>query len=109
MDAITLDTRAIMTKEPEKIAVAARQARAPTKTSKCEVVCYGCSGPNHLARDCLQGRAVEILDRSRRSMRVFRCDNVGHVVSEIISGNLSPKEVNEILTGRKCTDFVDPG
>lgn len=24
---------------------------------KCDIVCYNCSGPNHLARDCLQGCA----------------------------------------------------
>jgi len=96
MDGMTLGelvdrVRAIMadTEQPEEVVAATKPAPVPAEARRNEVVCYKCSGPNHLSRDCLQGRsdaAFEQSSRRLRTIRCFRCKKTGHIASEC-SGN----------------------
>ena len=97
LDEIVSRARAILADDGRvdnqtNVAAVAQQSKTevtpPAKQNPC-VVCYKCSGINHLAKDCLQGRqprAGEYARRSRSNMRCFRCNQPGHFASEC-SGN----------------------
>ena len=100
MDSLSLDeivsrARAIMSDDggykTRSAAVAQKSQAEITQAAKSSssVVCYKCSGINHLARDCLQGRQSGTWNRARKSrgsIRCYRCNMVGHLASEC-SGN----------------------
>lgn len=72
---------------------------------QCAVVthqrCFVCSGPNHLARDCLARRQSDTSGgagscgskRSRRKVKCFRCGGLGHFASAC-SGNERGEETS---------------
>lgn len=56
---LVTQARSIMTEKLEEIIAVGQYAHASTETRNCQITFYKCSGPNHLARDCLQERAEE--------------------------------------------------
>ena len=94
------------------------------------VICYKCSGPNHVARNCSVGgvRRPEVPDGARkfdREQRCFRCNKIGHISSvpgrrrrgEGVSASLLPEQVKNwqlpiakvLVDGRVCMALVNSG
>lgn len=79
------------------------------------MVCYRCSGPYHLARNCLQGCVKETIDQPyqlHQRIQYFQCNKAKHIATvsgkhlrrEVININLLSREVkNETLP---TTDII---
>ena len=52
--------------------------------------CFKCGGPNHFARHCWMNK------KEKRSVKCYRCDEVGHVASKCPVGKGEPTAGNEL-------------
>ena len=93
--------RAVMTDNEGPAEMAAASASRTPSESKMrsddrKFVCYRCSGPNHMARDCLQDRQEKSDSRMRkvrRKKRCYRCGGLGHVALQC-QGNAKGEEAS---------------
>ena len=49
------------------------------KSHQCDVTCFRCGGPNHLASDCMQRSSVRHW-KERSSIRCHLCNKTGHLM-----------------------------
>ena len=134
MDAMTLSqlldrARAILTdseESEEPVVAAAQRSRTdpeepPNDRRSSDIVCYRCSGLNHMARNCTQRHSTPSTrhqrvrtspsdkpsgsgDRARstrREVRCFRCGTTGHIASECQGNAAGDRTLAPVLFPRK--------